>query len=282
MSDVPTVIPGGQVLRTDLSGGRVKPTVLSGGQVLRTDLSGGVAPVYVAPAYPMAALFDYYWTAATLLTEADTDPVAAWTDVIAGKVLAQATPSKQPTYQADRYTYPALNFDGVGDVLFLDDLDVVPVGATASIDHAVVVITSSGGVNANSTIGGFANAANSRRMLATNRNTGQYRYSWATSAGGVAIANGVARTAPEMALVAMSASGGTLRQQYLTTVNAAVTGSWECTRMVVGADGTLSGSYADQHVHAIGVAKGAKALAIFTSLSDVLAAANLEWSVPES
>lgn len=230
----------------------------------------------------LAPLFDYYWTSQSLTSLAEDAPVASWEDIIEGKVLSQGTLSAQPRFVSDRFSFPAVNFNGTSHVLFSNDADLPPTGLVTSTNHSIVLITSSGGTFADSTIGGFANAANTRRMLVTNRNAGQYRLSWATSTGGAAIVNGVARTSVEMGLVGLTASGGTLRQQYLTTVNVAVTGSWECTRMVVGANGLLTGSFADQHLHAIGVAKGAKALAIFSDFSAVLAAANSEWNVPMS
>lgn len=114
MSDqVPTIIPGGQVLRTDLSGGRVRKTVLSGGQVLRTDLSGGVAPVSTAPVPVLPAWLTHAFSVLDI-TASDLDPVTTWTDPVSGDSFT-GTGTQRPSYRTAAVPY--LEWDGIDDYM---------------------------------------------------------------------------------------------------------------------------------------------------------------------
>lgn len=252
------------------------------GEVGPQGLVGPQGPVGIQgpPYYPMADLLDYYWTARTITGVADGAEVEEWVDVKAGKILSQGNNSAQPFYRKDRLGYPAIQGVSSDFLILAGDSDVLLLGPVLTTDYCLVLVSSSAGA-LDSYYFSVGDSTSSFGWLGiTSRNAGQFRYVWQNPADSSGALNGAGRKT-EMEICALTVTGGSVRQQTsLDTVTSAVTDStWATSRLVVSATpGEKSSSNA--HIHAVGIAKGAKALAIYNDMKALLKAANEEWGVP--
>ena len=238
-------------------------------------------PVFVPPAvYPLAAFGDYYFPATALLL-ANNDPVSSWIDVIAAEELAQSDPTARPVYLADVAGYPAVKFDGTNDHLWTAGANIAKAAdttANASRQFAVYAI------------------------ISATRAGSIYDLGWGSSSSLVPFiamfAQSLAQTRNDANLLSQTAS-------YASTGRAAILITQSGTSLKFWANGllrsTVTATAAPQSVdrfalgallrtsaaffspigcHAVGVARGAKAVDLHTDASAFFAAATAEWGTP--
>lgn len=241
-------------------------------------------PAPVVPAYPLADLFDYYWSAQTLASITDGDPVPDWTDINAGKVLAQSVPTSRPAFRANRLGYPAIQGDGVADHLWSSDADLLINGAV-STPAALFMVLSGGTVTPNGEAGGWGYTFNNARHQIMRIIGSQVVAITGTTVTGPTGFYGAASQYQDAAINAclITTSGTELKvvADNGTVTTFAISGNWDTNRFALC--GRLRSSFvvpSQHYIHACGIAKGALAAALHANPAALFAAASTEWGTP--
>ena len=201
----------------------------------------------------------FAWEADTI-TVGDGNAITTWTDSIAGKDLAQTTPSSKPLFRADTNGSPAVEFDGIASHLLSTDVDITGLMDDPAVPNftSIVVLSNRHSASAvtNWAVAGGNSASNNAIFgLAQGTSSNDQNYLRSNSASSNVATFSPAATSAKRAVTLRTETTGATFEVFLngtSVVSGASPSVFTIDRFCVGAVPRISVSnYTTASVHAI-------------------------------